>query len=62
VRERRYSRFLTLEAERLLQHFGAETRIFDAQSLPLPAHSRDGDQWFHTIMITRSGDRDHRQL
>jgi arsenic resistance protein ArsH len=36
VRERRYSRFLTLEAERLLQHFGAETRIFDAQSLPSP--------------------------
>ena len=29
LRERSYSRFLTLEAERLLQHFGAETRVFD---------------------------------
>jgi hypothetical protein len=25
------------------------------------AHSRDGDRWLHTIMITRSGDRDHCQ-
>ncbi|MGV2184025.1 arsenical resistance protein ArsH [Rhizobium rhizogenes] len=36
LRERSYSRFLTLEAERLLNHFGAETRIFDPQGLPLP--------------------------
>jgi len=36
LRERSYSRFLTLEAERLLQHFGAETRVFDPQGLPLP--------------------------
>lgn len=26
LRERSYSKLLTLEAERLLQHFGAETR------------------------------------
>ena len=36
LRERSYSRFLTLEAERLLQHFGCETRIFHADGLPLP--------------------------
>jgi len=36
LRERSYSRFLTLEAERLLKHFGAETRIFDPAGLPLP--------------------------
>jgi transposase len=27
----------------------------------LSAHSRDGDRWLHTIMITRSSDRDHCQ-
>ena len=36
LRERSYSRFLTQEAERLLNHFGAETRIFNPQGLPLP--------------------------
>lgn len=36
VRERSYSRFLALEAERLLQAFGAETRIFHPDGLPLP--------------------------
>ncbi|KKX27190.1 arsenical resistance protein ArsH [Rhizobium sp. LC145] len=36
LRERSYSRFLTLEAERLLKHFGAETRVFDPHDLPLP--------------------------
>lgn len=36
IRERSYSRFLTLEAERLLQHFGAETRVFDPRGLPQP--------------------------
>ncbi|MFG1350132.1 arsenical resistance protein ArsH [Xanthobacter autotrophicus] len=36
LRERSYSRLLTLEAERLLKHFGAETRIFDPRDLPLP--------------------------
>lgn len=36
LRKRSYSRFLTLEAERLLKHFGAETRIFDPHGLPLP--------------------------
>ncbi len=36
LRERSYSRFLTLEAERLLQAFGAQTRVFDPLGLPLP--------------------------
>jgi arsenical resistance protein ArsH len=36
LRQRSYSRFLTLEAERLLRHFGAETRVFHANGLPLP--------------------------
>lgn len=36
LRTRSYSRFLTLEAERLLQSFGAETRVYHASGLPLP--------------------------
>lgn len=36
LRERSYSRFLTLEARRLLEAFGAETRIFCPAGLPLP--------------------------
>jgi arsenic resistance protein ArsH len=36
LRERSYSRLLTQEAARLLDHFGAETRIFDPAGLPLP--------------------------
>jgi arsenic resistance protein ArsH len=35
LRERSFSRFLTLEAERLLRHFGAETRVFDPHGLPM---------------------------
>ncbi|GAC1340961.1 MAG: arsenical resistance protein ArsH [Beijerinckiaceae bacterium] len=36
LRQRSYSRFLTLEAARLLQALGAEARIFDPAGLPLP--------------------------
>ncbi|MDF5829239.1 arsenical resistance protein ArsH [Pseudomonas aeruginosa] len=36
TRERSFSRLLVLEAARLLEHFGAETRIFDPSGLPLP--------------------------
>jgi arsenic resistance protein ArsH len=36
LRERSYSRFLTLEAARLLERFGAEARIFDPRGLPMP--------------------------
>ncbi|MHC1548771.1 arsenical resistance protein ArsH [Phyllobacterium sp. K27] len=36
LRKVSYSRFLTQEAARLLEHFGAETRIYDPSGLPLP--------------------------
>jgi arsenical resistance protein ArsH len=36
LRQRSYSRLLTMEAARLLETFGAETRIFDPSGLPLP--------------------------
>jgi arsenic resistance protein ArsH len=35
LRERSFSRFLTEEAARILEHFGAETRIFDPTELPM---------------------------
>lgn len=36
VRERSYSRLLTMEAARLLEHFGAEVKIYHPNGLPLP--------------------------
>jgi len=36
ARERSYSRLLTFEAQRLLEAFGCETRVFDPRGLPLP--------------------------
>lgn len=36
LRARSYSRLLTFEAARLLEHFGCETRIFDPAGLPMP--------------------------
>jgi arsenic resistance protein ArsH len=36
LRERSYSRFLALEAQRLLDAMGAETRVFHPAGLPLP--------------------------
>jgi arsenic resistance protein ArsH len=41
LRQRSYSRFLTLEAAQLLQALGAETRIFDPTGLPLPDDAPD---------------------
>src|SRR5258706_727424 len=35
LRPTSYSRLLTLEAERILRHFGAETRVFDPHGLPI---------------------------
>ena len=35
LRPQSYSRLLVLEAERLLQRFGAETRVFDPHGLPM---------------------------
>jgi arsenic resistance protein ArsH len=39
LRTRSYSRFLTMEAARLLESLGAEVRIFDPSGLPLPDDS-----------------------
>lgn len=36
TRERSFSRLLVEEAARLLEHFGADTRIFNPSGLPLP--------------------------
>jgi arsenic resistance protein ArsH len=36
TRERSFSRLVVEEAARLLEHFGAETRIFNPSGLPLP--------------------------
>ncbi len=36
LRERSYSRFLAMEAQRLLDRMGAETRIYQPHGLPLP--------------------------
>jgi arsenic resistance protein ArsH len=36
LRERSFSRFATMEAARLLQAFGAETKVFNPSGLPLP--------------------------
>jgi arsenic resistance protein ArsH len=41
LRERSYSRFLTFEAQRLLEAFGAEVKIFHANGLPLPNDAPD---------------------
>jgi arsenic resistance protein ArsH len=41
LRQRSYSRFLTLEAERLLQAMGADTRVYHADGLPLPDDAAD---------------------
>jgi arsenic resistance protein ArsH len=43
LRARSFSRFATLEASRLLQVLGAETRVFDPTGLPLPDGAPDTD-------------------
>jgi arsenical resistance protein ArsH len=43
LRERSYSRLCVEEAARLLQFFGAETRIFDPSDLPLPDQVKGDD-------------------
>ena len=41
VRPRSYSRFVTQEAARLLEHLGAEPRIYNPSGLPLPDEAPD---------------------
>jgi arsenic resistance protein ArsH len=43
LRERSFSRLAVEEAARLLRYFGAETRIFDPSTLPLPDQVRGDD-------------------
>jgi arsenic resistance protein ArsH len=43
LRERSFSRLTVEEAARLLQFFGAETRIFDPSALPLPDQVKGDD-------------------
>ncbi|PWG01969.1 arsenical resistance protein ArsH [Sphingosinicella humi] len=43
LRERSYSRLCVEEAARLLQFFGAETRMFDPSDLPLPDQVKGDD-------------------
>ena len=43
LRERSFSRLATEEAARLLQFFGAETRIFDPSDLPFPDQVKGDD-------------------
>lgn len=47
LREKSYSRLLTMEAARLLQAMGGETRIFDPRGLPLP----DGEPETHPKVL-----------
>jgi arsenical resistance protein ArsH len=50
LRERSFSRFAVEEAARLLQFFGAETRIFDPSDLPLPdQHPGDDHPAVHEL-------------
>jgi len=41
LRERSFSRFLTEEAARILEHFGAEVKIFDPMTLPMAGSVAD---------------------
>ena len=41
LRARSYSRFLAMEAARLLEHLGAEIKIYDPHNLPLPDDAPD---------------------
>lgn len=49
VRERSYSRFLTLEAQHLLDALGAETRMFHANGLPLPDDAKADHPKVHEL-------------
>ncbi|MGV8854077.1 MAG: arsenical resistance protein ArsH [Devosia sp.] len=58
LRERSYSRFLTLEAQRLLEAFGAEVKIFHADGLPLPNDAPDDHpkvQELRALMVWSEG-------
>ena len=54
TRERSFSRLLVEEAARLLEHFGAQTRIFNPYGLPLP----DDAPVDHCLLYTSPSPRD----
>lgn len=43
LRERSFSRFLAMEAARLLEAFGAEAKLFDPRGMPLPDGAPETD-------------------
>ena len=47
IRERSYSRLLTMEAARLLEAFGGEVKVYDPRGLPLP----DGEPDTHPKVV-----------
>ena len=49
LRERSYSKLLTLEAARLLRAMGGEVRIFDPAGLPLPDSAPDSHPKVHEL-------------
>ena len=55
ARERSYSRFLTFEAQRLLEAFGCEPRVFDPRGLPLPDSVPDTHAKVQELLPTMSG-------
>ena len=58
LRRRSYSRFLAMEAERLLQAFGAEVRVFNPSGLPLPTMRRWSIPRSRNCATCRHGRRD----
>ena len=57
LRERSYSRFLTLEGERLLKRLGAETRIFDPRACRYRMALRSTIRRFENCVSCRPGPR-----
>ena len=57
LRPRSHSRFLTLEAARLLEALGAETRIFDPGGLPLPDDAPEDHAKVQELRGSRPGRR-----
>lgn len=55
TRERSFSRLITQEAARLLEEFGAETRIFDPSGLPLPDDAPDSHPKVRELMQWSEG-------
>ncbi|OAL81709.1 arsenic resistance protein ArsH [Acinetobacter sp. SFB] len=57
-RERSYSRLAVLEAGRILEHFGAEVRIFHPKGLPLPEDAETSHakvQELHALLAWAEG-------